>query len=359
MLGMAGTGPFDSDQTRGIAGRIVWGMSPLALLALLLAAAVTYDFVNGFQDSANIVATMIASQAMSARGALLLAATGCLAGPFVVGVAVAHTIGSEVLDPKAITIAVAVAALLAATGWNLAAWYFGIPVSSSHALIGGLVGAGFSEGGASAVLAPGVTKVAISLVLSPLLGFVVALLVMRLTLWLLSGATPRANVFLNRSQIVTAAALAIANGANDAQKTVGVIAMGLLLLGFTASFTVPWWSIALSASALSLGTAAGGGRVARTLGSRFYRVRPIHGFTSQATSALVMLAASIAGGPVSSTQVVSLSIVGAGAAERRSKVRWGLLGEIAIAWLLTVPASALLAMPLHAGLEALLRHGGA
>jgi PiT family inorganic phosphate transporter len=333
-------------------------MSPLALLLVLIAAAVVYDFVNGFQDSANIVATMIASHAMSARGALLLAAAGCLAGPFVVGVAVARTIGSEVLAPHAVTIAVAVAALLAATSWNLLAWYFSVPVSSSHALIGGLVGAGLSEGGPSSILAAGVMKVAAALVLSPVLGFVVAFLVMRLTLWFLRDASPRANVFLTRSQLATSAALAIANGANDAQKTVGVIAMGLLLLGFTATFTVPWWSIALSASSLALGTAAGGGRVARTLGSRFYRVRPVHGFASQASSALVMLAASIGGGPVSSTQVVSLSIVGAGAAERRSKVRWALLAEIAVAWLLTVPASAMIAMPLHAGIDALLRHGG-
>ncbi|MGZ5071656.1 MAG: anion permease [Usitatibacter sp.] len=334
-------------------------MSPLALLLVLIAAAVVYDFVNGFQDSANIVATMIASHAMSARGALLLASAGCLAGPFVVGIAVARTIGSEVLAPQVVTIAVAVAALGAATTWNLAAWYFGIPVSSSHALIGGLVGAGFSEGGTSAILGAGVAKVATALLISPLLGFVVALAVMHLTLWLLRDATPRANIVLSRTQVASAAALAVANGANDAQKTVGVIAMGLLLLGFTTTFTVPWWAIALSATSLALGTAVGGGRVARTLGSRFYRVRPIHGFVSQASSAIVMLGASLAGGPVSSTQVVSLSIVGAGAAERRSKVRWALLGEIAIAWVLTVPASALVAMPLHAGIGALLRRGGA
>ncbi|MGZ5081655.1 MAG: anion permease, partial [Usitatibacter sp.] len=155
-------------------------MSPLALLLVLIAAAVVYDFVNGFQDSANIVATMIASHAMSARGALLLASAGCLAGPFVVGIAVARTIGSEVLAPQVVTIAVAVAALGAATTWNLAAWYFGIPVSSSHALIGGLVGAGFSEGGTSAILGAGVAKVATALLISPLLGFVVALAVMHL-----------------------------------------------------------------------------------------------------------------------------------------------------------------------------------
>jgi inorganic phosphate transporter, PiT family len=334
-------------------------MSPLALLVLLIAAALIYDFVNGFHDSANIVATMIASQAMSVRGALLLAAAGSLAGPFVFGVAVARTIGAEVLSAQAITIAVALAALAAATIWNLATWFFGIPVSSSHALVGGLLGAGWSHGGLSAILGPGVGKVATALVLSPLLGFGVALAVMQLTLWLLRNATPRANLVLLRAQIVTAAVLALANGANDAQKTVGVIALGLLLLGFSTTFAVPWWAIALSATSLALGTVAGGGRIVRTLGSRFYRVRPIHGFASQVSAASVILGASLAGGPVSSTQVVSLSIVGAGAAERRSKVRWALLGEIALAWLFTVPASALLAMPLHAGIDALLRRAGA
>jgi PiT family inorganic phosphate transporter len=333
-------------------------MTPFALLALLLAAAVVYDFVNGFQDSANIVATMIASQAMSARGALAIAAAGTLAGPFVIGVAVARTIGSEVLAPGAITIAVAVAALAAATLWNLAAWYLSIPVSSSHALIGGLLGAGWHDGGIAAIQSAGVVKVAIALFTSPVAGFIVALALMHLTLWLLRNSSPAANTLLSRAQVATAAAMAVANGANDAQKTVGVIAMGLLLLGYTQVFTVPWWAIALSATSLSLGTLVGGGRVARTLGSKFYRVRPIHGFVAQASSASVTLAASLVGGPVSSTQVMSLAIVGAGAAERRSKVRWGLLGEIAIAWLLTIPASALVALPLHAGIAACVGKAG-
>ncbi|MGE5098168.1 MAG: anion permease [Betaproteobacteria bacterium] len=332
---------------------------PLWLFGLLLAMAVVYDFVNGFQDSANIVATMIASQAMSARGALLFAAAGALAGPFVIGIAVARTVGSEVVSPQAVTLAVALAALGAATLWNLSAWWLGIPVSSSHALIGGIIGAGLSDGGAGAVQAAGVAKVAVSLVISPLAGFAAALVVMHLLLRLLRDATPHANIGLMRGQIVTAAGLALANGANDAQKTVGLIALGLLLMGYTSTFTVPWWSIALSATALACGTAVGGGRIVRTLGSRFYHVRPIHAFASQASSALVMLVASIFGGPVSSTQVVSLSIVGAGAAERRSKVRWALLAEIAVAWLLTVPVSALLAMPLHALARVLVRQGGA
>lgn len=332
---------------------------PLALLAMLLVMAAVYDFVNGFQDSANIVATMIASNAMSARGALLIAAAGALAGPFVVGVAVARTIGSEVVTPGAVTLSVALAALGAATLWNLAAWWLGIPVSSSHALIGGIIGAGVSDAGVDAVQVHGVVKVALSLLVSPLLGFAAALLAMRLLLWLLRHATPHANIALMRAQVVTAACLALANGANDAQKTVGLIALGLLLIGLTDTFTVPWWSIAMSATALALGTATGGGRIVRTLGSRFYHVRPIHAFASQASSGLVMLAASLAGGPVSSTQVVSLSIVGAGAAERRSKVRWALLAEIAVAWVLTVPASALIAVPLHAVAATAIRLGGA
>lgn len=332
-------------------------MSALALLAILIAAAMLYDFANGFQDSANVIATIIASGAMSPRAALLLAAAGTFAGPFVIGVAVARTIGSEVISPQSVTVAVALAALGAATAWNLLAWWGGIPVSSSHALVGGILGAGFGNGGWEAVQGAGVAKVALSLVVSPALGFVAAILAMRATLWWLRDATPRANMALTRAQLATAATLAVANGANDAQKTVGVIAMGLLLLGFTQTFTVPVWAIALSATMLALGTAVGGERVAHTLGSKFYRVRPIHGFASQVSSAGVILAASILGGPVSSTQVVSLSIVGAGAAERRSKVRWGLLAEIAIAWLLTVPAAALIAFVLQFAAGALL--GGA
>ena len=334
-------------------------MSPLTLLIVLLVTAAAYDFVNGFHDSANIVATMIASNAMSVRGAMALAAAGSLAGPFMLGVAVARTLGSGIVAPEGLTIAVALAALAAASAWNVFTWILAIPVSSSHALVGGLVGAAWSEGGWAAIQPAGLAKVAAALVVSPLAGFCAALATMHLLLWLLRHASPRVNATLAAGQIATAAALAVANGANDAQKTVGIIAMGLLLLGFTQTFTVPWWSIALSASSLALGTAVGGGRIARTLGSRFYRVRPIHGFASQASSAAVILGTSLFGGPVSSTQVVSLAIVGAGAAERRSKVRWALLGEIAIAWLLTVPASALLAIPVHAFVSAWLASAGA
>ncbi|HSN22167.1 MAG TPA: inorganic phosphate transporter [Usitatibacter sp.] len=334
-------------------------MTPIALLALLLAAAAVHDFVNGFHDGANIVSTVIASRAMSARGSLVLAAAATLVGPFLLGVAVAETMGSELVSPDAVTLAVALAALIAASAWDALTWYLGIPVSASHSLVGGLLGAVIAAGGFAAIKLAGVLKVAAALFVSPLAGFLAALLVMHATRWALASATPRANRLLSRAQVATAGILALTNGANDAQKTVGVTALGLLTLGFTKSFTIPWWAIALSAVSLALGTLLGGERLIRTLGGRFYPVRPIHGFASQLASGAVILGASLAGGPVSSTQVVSMAIVGAGAAERPSKVRWGALGEIGGAWLLTVPASAILAMPVYLAIARLVHGGGA
>lgn len=324
------------------------------LLATLLTVALIFDFLNGFHDSANVVATMIASRAMSARAALWLAATANFVGPFLFGVAVAHTIGSEVAAPETLNIAVVLAALLAASLWNLLTWRLGIPASSSHALIGGIVGAVLIAHGVEAVRAAGLWKIGIALLISPLLGFLMALLVMRLTRLALRHATPRANLTLSRLQILTATVLALSHGANDAQKTMGIMALGLLTLGYTDHFVVPWWVICISASAIGAGTLFGGWRIIRRLGAGFYRIRPIHGFTAQAASGTVILIASVLGGPVSTTQVVSMAILGAGAAERKSKVRWAALAEIAIAWVLTVPATALLAMPLCYSVQRLL-----
>jgi PiT family inorganic phosphate transporter len=258
------------------------------------------------------------------------------------------------VDPRSITIAVVLAALLSAVLWNVVTWYYGIPVSSSHALIGGMIGAAAIASGPAAIQVQGLLKVGVALLTSPILGFVAALAIMRASRWLLRNATPKANIALSRAQVLTAAALALSHGANDAQKTIGMISLGLVTLGLTPAFVVPWWTIVMSASAIALGTAVGGWRIIRTLGLRFYRIRPIHSFTSQTASAAVILAMSLAGGPVSTTQVVSLAIVGAGAAERKSQVRWSALGEIAVAWVLTLPVAALLAVPLHHLVEALL-----
>ncbi|MFQ5617250.1 MAG: anion permease [Anaerolineales bacterium] len=315
-------------------------MDSTALLVILVALALVFDFLNGFHDSANVVATMISSRAISPGAALAIAAAANFVGPFLFGVAVAKTVGKEIAPPEMITIQVVMAALISASVWNLVTWYFGIPSSSSHALIGGILGAVAVGSGLSALRAEGIWKVTAALFLSPLVGFVVGLIVMRITLWLAREATPKANIFFKLAQVPTALALALSHGTNDAQKTMGVITMGLVVLGFQRDFSVPWWVILASAAAIGVGTAAGGWRLIHTLGVKFYRIRPIHSFTSQLSSAVVILTASILGGPVSTTQVVSSSILGVGAAQRKSQVRWGVMTEIVAAWLLTVPASA-------------------
>jgi PiT family inorganic phosphate transporter len=314
-------------------------MSSSVLIAILVALALIFDFLNGFHDSANVVATMISSRAMSPRAALLIAASANFVGPFLFGVAVAKTVGEEVADPGTVTIAVVLAALLSASLWNLFTWYFGIPSSSSHALIGGIIGAVLVESGYQAIRLDGIIVVGSALFLSPLIGFLVGMLVMRVTLKAVKDASPKANAFFKRAQLPTALALALSHGTNDAQKTMGIITLGLVVLGFQQEFQVPWWVILSSATAIGVGTAAGGWRIIHTLGGKFYRIRPIHSFSAQLTSAAVILAASLMGGPVSTTHVVSSAILGVGAGQRRSQVRWGVMVDILIAWLLTVPVT--------------------
>lgn len=313
----------------------------------IIGVALFFDFINGFHDSANVVATMISSRAMSARKALALSAVAHFCGPFLFGVAVATTIGHDVVDPKSITIVVIFAALLAAIVWNILTWYFGIPSSSSHALVGGLIGAVSVDFGFAMIQMRGLLKIIVALFLSPLLGLVIGYLFMKLVLFLARGASPRINWFFKRAQFVTSLALALGHGTNDAQKTMGIIAMALVAIGYSSEFSVPWWVVALCAGAISLGTASGGWRIIRTLGTKFYKIRPVHGFTAQVTSAFIILGAAFLGGPVSTTQVVSSAILGVGSAERVSRVRWNVVGNILVAWVLTIPASALLAALLH------------
>jgi PiT family inorganic phosphate transporter len=318
-----------------------------ALLLIIIAIAMVFDFLNGFHDASNIVATMISSRAMSPRAALIISATAHLAGPFLFGVAVARTIGSEVVDPAAITSAVIIAALAAAILWNLFTWYFGWPSSTSHALIGGLIGAVAIAAGFETINLDGLSKVLLALFASPLLGFVLGYLVLKLIYFLARGSSPRINTFFKRSQIGTSLALALSHGTNDAQKTMGVIAMAMVTTGYATEFQVPWWVIALSASAIALGTVTGGWRLIETLGAKFYKIRPVHAFGSQLASAGTIMGAALLGGPVSTTQVVSSAIIGAGSADRVSKVRWHVARDIAIAWVLTIPVSALLAAGIY------------
>ena len=309
------------------------------VLIIMIILAVIFDFLNGIHDSSNIVATMIASRAFSPRVALGVTAVSHFIAPFIFGVAVATTIGHEVVVAEAITINVLVAALASAIIWNLLTWFLGIPSSSSHALIGGMIGAVGIGAGFDAIELRGLEKILLALFISPIIGLVLGYLFTQLIFFLARGATPKINIFFKRSQIVSAIALSLSHGTNDAQKTMGIITLGLVVSGVIPSFEVPLWVITISASAIALGTALGGWKLIKTLGSKFYKIRPVHGFSSQLTSAFVILGASIVGGPVSTTQVVSSSIMGVGSADRVNMVRWGVAKEIMIAWLVTIPAT--------------------
>lgn len=317
------------------------------LIVLLIGVALLYDFLNGFHDSSNVVATMISSRAVSPRVALLMSAVAHFSAPFLFGVAVARTMGQEVVAQEAVTIPVILAATLSAIVWNVITWWLGIPSSSSHALIGGLVGAVAVSFGLQSIQLTGLGKVLMALFISPLLGLTAGYVIMKLVLFLVRGASPRVSTLFKRLQWITSLGLALSHGTNDAQKTMGIITMGLVAAGYLSRFEVPWWVILMSATAIALGTALGGWRIIRTLGAKFYKIRPIHGFTSQLTSATVIMGAALLGGPVSTTHVVSSSIIGVGSAERLSKVRWGVAGNIAVAWLVTIPASALMAALLY------------
>lgn len=320
-------------------------MTPILLATIILALA--FDFLNGIHDSSNVVATIISSRAMPPRVALGTTAVANFVGPFIFGVAVATTIGHEVVQASVINANVILAALLSAIIWDLLTWWLGFPSSSSHALIGGILGAAIVGGGWRAIEMPGLEKVLIALLASPIVGFVFGFVVLKVILALSWKATPSINAWFKRGQVLTGLALALSHGTNDSQKTMGIITLALVTDGYLSTFDVPLWVIVLCASMIALGTAVGGWSLIRTLGGKIFKIRPLNGFTSQLASASVILAASLIGGPVSTTQVVSSSIMGSGAAERANKVRWGVAQEMAVAWLLTIPASALMAAGLY------------
>ncbi len=316
-------------------------MSPLIIAVIAL--SLIFDFLNGVHDSSNVVATMISSRAISPRKALTMTALAEFSGPFIFGVAVANTIGNEVVVATSISVQVLLAALISAIFWNLLTWYLGFPSSSSHAMIGGFIGSVVMAAGWGAIKLHGFEKILIALFTSPIIGFVFGYIILRVIFLLSWNATPRINSLFKRSQVLTGLALALSHGANDAQKTMGIITLALLIGGEIDTFTVPLWVIIMCAGMIALGTSVGGWKLIRTLGGKFYKIRPVDGLASQLTSAIVILGASIVGGPVSTTQVVSSAIMGVGAAERVNKVRWGVAQEILTAWLLTIPATALVA----------------
>jgi PiT family inorganic phosphate transporter len=312
-----------------------------ALTLTLIVLTLAFTFLNGYNDSGALVATMIASGALTARKALALAAACELLGPLLLGVAVASTIGRGIVVPEVATRGTFIAALLGAGAWGLLAGRLGVPTSATHALVGGLVGAALVGAGPSAIVWRGVAAVAIALGLAPLLGLLCGYLYMKAMLAVGVYLTPAINPHLRRLQIVTSALVALSHGANDAQKGMGLITAGLVAAGALDAFVVPGWVILACASAIALGVALGGQRTLRTLGMRIYTIRPLHGFAAQATSGLIVIGASLLGGPASTTQVATSAIFGVGAAERVTKVRWEVGQSILVAWLVTVPVAAL------------------
>jgi PiT family inorganic phosphate transporter len=312
-------------------------MTPLVLLII---AALIFDFLNGLHDSSNIVATVISSRAMAPRTILLLAAVAHFVAPFLFGVAVATTVGKDIIDPSAISPNVVMGAVTAAIIWNIITWRLGIPSSSSHALVGGLLGSSVVAYGFAIIHINALVKVLAALFIAPVLGLTAGYLITRILLNLLVKASPRISVVFKRLQIITALSLSLSHGTNDAQKTMGMITMGLVATGFQESFIIPTWVIAVSAGAIAMGTLFGGWRLIHTLGGRIYTIRPIHAFSSQAASAAVILGAALLGGPVSTTQIVGSSIMGSGAAERITKVRWKVGQEMLTTWISTIPATA-------------------
>ena len=311
-------------------------------LVILILLSLLFAFLNGLNDSSSIVATAIASGAMEPRRALALAALCDFSGPFLFGVAVAGTIGNGYLAAGAIQLRVLIGAVLAAIVWNMFTAGWGIPSSSSHALIGGLLGAAMASGGLQVIYFERLARIVGALLLSPPLGLLGGFAMMRGARYIFRESTPLVSERFRRMQLGTVIAMGLSHGANDGPKSMALIGMGLLASGRLGEFGTPWWVMMLSAGAMALGTSLGGWQLIRTLGGRIFRIRPMHAFCSQLASSGLVIVAALVGLPISATQVVSSSIMGVGGGERANQVRWGLLSDMAISWSLTIPATALL-----------------
>jgi len=315
----------------------------ISLLVIVVVVALVFDYINGFHDTANAIATSVSTRVLKPNVAIAMAAVLNFVGALF-STKVAHTIGKGIVDPSLVTFQVVLAALIGAIGWNLITWYFGIPSSSSHALIGGLVGAVVISHGFGDLNPPGLIKILTSLVISPLIGFGVGFLVMTILNRIVHDSRPsRVNRFFSVFQILSAAVMAFSHGSNDAQKSMGIITMVLVSAGFLQTFTVPTWVIIACASAMALGTSLGGWRIIKTMGVKIIKLQPIHGFAAETSSSLIILSATALGAPVSTTHVISSSIMGVGATKRIKAVRWGVAYNIVVAWVLTLPLSGILA----------------
>lgn len=322
-------------------------MFSIAAVVIVILLALTFDYINGFHDTANAIATSVSTKALSPRAAIVVAACLNFLGALS-GTAVAATIGKEIVAPEVVTPIILIAALTGAIFWNLFTWYFGIPSSSSHALIGGLTGAVIGSFGVGQVKWYGFGKILAGLLISPLAGVVIGSLIMTLLFWIFSAVSPsRLNNGFRKLQILSACMASFAHGSNDAQKSMGIITIVLVSGGLIGSFHVPLWVKCACALSMAAGTAIGGWKIIRTMGGKIFRIEPINGFAADFTSSMIIWVASLLGAPVSTTHVVSSSIMGVGAAKRFKGVRWNIARQILIAWVVTIPSSALVAILIY------------
>ena len=315
------------------------------IVLFLVALALAFDFMNGFHDAANSIATIVSTGAMRPQYAVIWAAFFNFVSFLVFGVAVATTVGKGIVDPAIVDHRVVFGALVGATSWNIITWYYGIPSSSSHALIGGLAGAAVTKGGVGTLVGGGFIKTTAAIVLSPLLGLVIGMLLMLAVSWICAPFTPRrVDRWFQRLQFVTAALYSLGHGGNDAQKTMGVIWMLLIsadLIG--AGDSLPFWVVMACQAAMGLGTLFGGWRIVKTMGMRITKLKPVGGFCASGSGAFTLFLATGLGIPVSTTHTITGAIVGVGSVRKLSAVRWGVAGSIVWAWVLTIPCSAFIA----------------
>lgn len=313
------------------------------MLCLVILAALAFDYINGFHDTANAIATCVSTRALSVRSAIIMAAVLNFAGAMI-STKVATTIGKGIVDGSDITQMVVLAGVIGAIVWDLVTWYYGLPSSSSHAIIGGLLGAVFAHAGLNAIKWIGLKKIILALIFSPILGTAIGFLFMVIIYWTFRRKSPSVlNKNFRRLQVVSAALMAFSHGTADAQKSMGVITMALLSYGTITTFAVPWEVMVACATVMAFGTAAGGWRIIKTVGSDFVKLQPVHGFCVETASAGVILGASAFGMPTSTTHVITSTILGVGLSKRLNAVNWNVAKRILIAWILTIPASALVA----------------
>jgi PiT family inorganic phosphate transporter len=317
----------------------------LFIVVIVILTALVFDYINGFHDAANSIATVVSTRVLTPGKAVIWAAFFNFAAAFFFGTEVARTVGAGMVNIDIVTYAVIMAGLLGAIIWDLITWYYGLPTSSSHALIGGYAGAAIAKVGYEMAIIPtGWTKTLIFIVLSPLVGFLVSFVLMVLILWLFRGFAPsRVDHWFRRLQLVSAAAYSLNHGANDAQKTMGIIAGVLYAANMISEFRIDLWVVLIAHAAIALGTLSGGWRIIHTMGQKITRLQPVGGFAAETGGAMAIFSATVLGIPVSTTHTITGSIIGVGSTRRLSAVRWGIAGRIVWAWILTIPASAMIA----------------